>query len=329
MHDAVAGMPVLEGVLLQWSHLFQPYALNFVQYRKVVNLTLTAAGADTVTPYGVLPMVFQDVQQFTVPQSVLAEGTFYEFRQGFPFDTYTYYSDSVVVKTFDASSPYVNHVTPLATNQSLSVYWQVPEYSSGLVSYRIRVLYLGYGNGGASNAATWNVSKLNVFATMQLLASQTSFFVGCDDGGSGCLVPYTKYVLEFTGVRDTGDDMPVYVYTSTKHTVIAARKDNTAAMSLYIGPISVTLLSPISAVYSNTPINDTVFANTTLISARGDIKMTLYTSTVTSFGQHNVSILMTKEEHREMIKRVYAIASFSPLSLKFGNTSIAVTMLCM
>ena len=322
-----AASPTLSGVKLQFTKLLQPYALNFVQYRQVANLTLTAAQLDLSTPWKTIPAVFEDVQQFTIPSSILDNGTYYEIRQGFPFPSYTYYSSSAVVKTFDASSPFVNHVTPIATNQSLAVYWQPPEYIAGIAGYQVTVLYLVTGNGGITNAA-WNVSRLNMVATFQIPLTQLSIFVGCTDGVSGCLAPDTTYLLEFTVVRE-GVSSTSFVYTSTKKTVIAARKDNTAAMSLYIGPISVTLLSPISAVYSNTPINETVFANATLISARGDIKMTLYTSTVTSFGQHNVSISMTPEERRDLIKKVYAIASFSPLSLKFGNTSIAVTMLCM
>ena len=108
-----------------------------------------------------------------------------------------------------------------------------------------------------------------------------------------------------------------------------ASKTESAALSLYVGPISVTLLTSVPAVYNNTAINATVFANATLVSARGDVQLVLYSSTVTSYGGQSAKITLTAEERRSLIKQVYAAVSFTPLTLKIGNTSIGVRMYCL
>ena len=320
-------MPTLSGVQLQWSRLFQPYALNFVQYRKVMNLTLTAAAADDVTPFTVLPMVFEDVRQFTVPGSQLAAGTYYEFRKGFPFPTYTYYSDSVVVKTFDASSPFVNHVTPIGTNQSLSVYWQQPEYGTGLVGYNVRVLYLGYGNGGLSHAG-WNVSQLNVFATYHLALTQTSIFVGCTDGVNGCLAPYTTYLLEFAAVRERGLDAPSYVYTSTKKTAVVT-KVITDFIYVYGGWIVVDLQQSV-AQYNGSALTSTVLWPAYVVSHKGDINVTLSgESTVSSMSGTAVQITLGDAEYSSLVRQIGSHA-YSPLRLVTGtHQSFVLTSYCM
>ena len=102
-----------------------------------------------------------------------------------------------------------------------------------------------------------------------------------------------------------------------------------ALLSLYVGPLTVSLDTGVPA-YSAAPVNATIFANATITSARGDIQLTLRSSSVTSAGgTANASIALSDNERRALINQVYAAASFSPLTLKFGATSIAITMICM
>ena len=212
-------MPTLDGVQLEWSQLFQPYALNFVQYRKVMNLTQTAA-ADDLTPFTVLPMVFENsAQQFVVPQDVLLVGTYYEFRLGFPFPSYTYYTDSVVVMTFDSESPFVNNLVNSTTSTSISLSWEIPEYADGIFSYEVSYYVGDLGNGGVNNPS-WNVSALTFLGMMQATLIDSTAVLGCPSGtGPSCLVPYTTYLVQVTVIRKAGPDAPLTVYIATAPTV--------------------------------------------------------------------------------------------------------------
>ena len=325
--DAFMATPTLGGVQLQFTLLFEPYALNFVQYRQVANLTLSVSGNDVATPWLTLPMVFDsNAHTFLIPTHALLSGTYYELRQGYPFPTYTYFSDSVIAKTFDASSPFVNHVTPIATNESLAVYWQQPEYADGIVGYQVRVLFAGVGNGGLGNASL-NVSLLNVFATYQVPLTQTSVFVGCSSGpGNNCLAPSTTYLLEFTVIRQTGSDTPSYVYASTLQTVAAAVTD---FIFVHGGWIVVDMRHPIP-FYNGTPITSTVLAPAYVVSSNGNINVTLTaSSTVTSTSNSSMKIAIGDVEYGELVSQL-ALHAYSGLNLVVGDpTWFPLTSYCL
>ena len=326
--DTFTATPTLSGIQLQFSQLFEPYALNFVQYRQVVNLTLSAAASDAATPWLTLPMVFDsDAHAFLIPTHALLSGTYYELRQGYPFPTYTYYSDSAIVKTFDASSPFVNHVTPIATNGSLAVYWQQPEYLVGIVGYQVRVLFAGVGNGGLANA-NWNVSTLHVFGTYQVPLTQDSVLVGCaSDGSSGCLAPFTTYLLEFTVIRETGLDAPSYVYAATLPTVAAAATD---FIFLHGGWIIVDTKQALP-FYNSTPITATVLAPAYVASSDGSINVTLTAeSTVTSMANSTaVTIAVGSAEYGQLVSQL-ALHASTGLSLVVGDpTAFLLTPYCL
>ena len=213
--------PQLTGVLLQWSILFEPYALNFIQYRAVANLTLSKSGNDLSTPFTTLPMSFENAitHQFTVPQHALIAGAYYEFRLGYPFESYTYYTNSMFTKTFDASSPFVNNVQTWSIDTILSVSWGEPAYSDGIVGYSVSIWYEQIGNAGIARAQAWNVSTLNLVTSFDLTLAQTSFVYGCTAlGASDCLWPFTTYVVGVSVIRQTGVDVPEYIYVSTMAT---------------------------------------------------------------------------------------------------------------
>ena len=92
MQFLLAATVELGGVLLQWDHVQEPYAHNFVQYRPVANLTSTLAYNDTTTPWMTLPIIPQDIPSMLVPSSVLVGGAYYEFQLGFQSGIHTSFS---------------------------------------------------------------------------------------------------------------------------------------------------------------------------------------------------------------------------------------------
>ena len=272
--------------------------------------------------------MFEDVQQFLIPSHALLSGVSYELRQGYPFPTYTYYSDSAIVKTFDTSSPFVNHVTPIATNESLAVYWQQPEYADGIVGYQVRVLFAGVGNGGLGSA-NWNVSLLNVFGTYLVPLTQTSVFAGCTSVSNGnCLVPYTTYLLEFTVIRQTGSDTPSYVYASTLQTVVYVPVV-TNFIFLHGGWIVVDTKQSIP-FYNNTPITSTVLAPAYVASSDGNINVMLTAgSTVTSTSSSAVLVTVGNAEYGQLVSQL-ALHAYTGLSMVVSDpTWFSLTSHCL
>ena len=103
-----------------------------------------------------------------------------------------------------------------------------------------------------------------------------------------------------------------------------------ATLSLFTGPLNLDVgLNLAQAVQ---PINATVFANATITSARGDIHLVLYDSTVTSGGS-SASIALGDNERRSLINQVDLAANFSKLTFAFVLAGIRyaapITMTCM
>ena len=323
--------PQLTGVLLQWSILFEPYALNFIQYRAVVNLTLSESGNDLSTPFTTLPMSFENAitHQFTVPQHALIAGAYYEFRLGYPFESYTYYTNSMFTKTFDASSPFVNNVQTWSIDTMLSVSWGEPEYSDGIVGYNVSIWYAQIGNAGIARAQTWNISTLNLVTSFDLTLAQTSFVYGCTAlGASDCLWPFTTYVVGVSVIRQTGVDVPEYIYVSTMATAVASH--NTSSLFLYGGRINMHFVGavPMSA---NATIGSTFLSPVRLINEKGDLSLNLTESTVVSSSNTSVHIFLSGAEYLSLVSTIYLPAfTFSSMTLLYGNgQSIPLSIYCL
>ena len=226
-------MPLLTGMLLQWSHLFLPYEENFVQYRQVVNLTLSETMNDVTTPYTTLPMVFANgnTQQFLIPRSALSDGTYYEFRLGYPFPTYTFYTNTMIAKTFDVNSPFVNSIESSSLDTIFHMSWGAPEYSKNIIGYNVSIYHKQHGNAGATNP-TWGSVGSTLVTSFQLPLTQLSFSYGCTDlTANDCLTAFTTYLVQIAVIRTTGQDQPKNVYVSTQHTI--ASLHNSSSIYLY------------------------------------------------------------------------------------------------
>ena len=131
----------LGGVLLQWDHVQEPYAHNFVQYRPVVNLTASLSYNDTITPWTTLPVIPQEMSSMLVPANVLVGGAYYEFRLGFQSGLHTSVSNTLVAKAFDSNSALVNSIEWSSLDTIFSISWGRPEYSTEIIGYAVSIYY--------------------------------------------------------------------------------------------------------------------------------------------------------------------------------------------
>ena len=327
-----AALARLDGVLLQWSVLFEPYGLNFVQYRRVSNLTLSVTGNDDITPFSTLAMAFQSgsAHQFTVPRSGLVDGAYYEFRMGYPFTAYTYYTNSLIVKTYDVNSPYVGNVQSSSTDTQIVVSWTQPEYSDGIVGYAVTVLYQQAGNGGLTNPG-WNPNALNTVTSARLSLTQTSIVVGCIDlSALNCLQPYTTYLFEIAVIRQSGQDAPKAVYVSTEHSIPS--RHNSSLLFLYGGWITMNFTVAVP-LYNNASIGSTFLGLARLATVNGDLQLNLTSSTVTSITDTSLKITMSYSEY-QFIMAYFAVYTnlWSAARIYYGNSlqsNVPITVYCL
>lgn len=317
---------------LQWSKLFVPYALNFVQYRRVANLTVTLTGND-FSSYTTLPMVFENARtlDFKVPRSTLVDGVYYEFRLGFAFPTFTYYTNTRVLKTYDANSPFVGNVKTASTNSSISVTFSAPEFFDGVVGYSARLLYKDKGNGDVINPQ-WSASSLTVVESRDLSLTDTMLVFGCAEyTEDNCLVPFTLYAIELTVIRENGRDAPKTVYAATKVTTKVVVRRDRADLFLHGASIVVTFLNAVPMYGNNTAIGSTLFGSGAyIVNKKQDISQTLSLSTVTSVSSTVVRIVMPESEYQKLVANVRAPSlTFSTMYLHYGeNKTIEMGTYC-
>jgi hypothetical protein len=328
-----AAMAGLDGVQLRWLRLFSPYGSNFVQIRLVANRTQSLTELDT-TPFVTLPMVFSNSHalDFKVLAAYLTVGRYYEFRLGFPYSSYTYFTNSLFVKTYDASSPFVSRVQLSSTNASITVSWVAPEYADGIVGYRLQVLYSGTGNGALTNSQ-WSASALKVFVLIDVPFSSTRRTITCVNGtASACLSSFTKYVVSIAVIRQVGADSPlVFNVTTAKTVVIATAKRDVAQLFLFAGAISVSFASAGAPTYAvAAPIFDTIFWPAALTNKNNDIRLNLTSSTVQTLWDGTIKIEFSEAEFASLQTMAFAVSAFSTMSFHFGdNHTIAMTYHCL
>ena len=317
--------PLLTGMSLQWSHLFLPYEENFIQYRAVTNLTLTMTEQDTTTPFITLPMVFPNgnARQFTIPRYQLNDGTYYEFRLGYPFSTYTFYTNTMIAKTFDVNSPFVNSVVSSSLDTIISMSWGQPEYNTDLIGYSVSIYYKYLHNAGVANP-TWRPSDSTLVTSFQLPLTQLSFTYGCIDLSAGdCLTPFTTYLVDIAVIRTTGQDNPKGVYVSTQHTV--ASLHNTSSIYLYALKITMNFTVNVPTYTTGTPINETFLHPLNLHTTQiADLNINLTESTVQSVSDTSIVITMSLAEYEQMaFSTIYnADFVFTPFLIQYGPKSI-------
>ena len=317
--------PTLSGVLLQWSYLFQPFSANFVQYRQVVNLTLTATQSDLSTPYVTLPMVFANAEtlEFTIPSHSLSVGTYYEFRLGFPFPTYTFYTNTIVAKTFDSRSPFVSGIISSSTNSSISMSWNPPEYSDGVIGYSIQIYYKSVGNGGGHNRH-WTSDQLISLSNFSLGVSQPDFVFTCDLSGS-CLSAYTIYRIDISVNRQGSQGAAVSAFVSTLQTVVPLVQHDSASIFLFGKTITLKRAHGSQNYGSPTPINATNIYPVYLSSAHGEISnFMLSTSTAQSIDNMTVELTMSEDEFIHLYTTIFDSPTYSAVSMTYGTPAVSV-----
>jgi len=303
-----------------------------VQFRLVSNLTLSATGNDYSTQYTTLPMAFENglLHQFTVPASALVAGVYYEFRLGYPFSDYTYYTNTRLAKTFDSNSPFVNSFVATATDTHATISWGQPEYSDGIVGYGVTLSYEIRGNGGLTQAQ-WGASiKLITVLNVDVSLTQTSIDVGCDSlMMSACLFPYTTYQLSIAAIREGGRDQPKAFYFATEQMMQV--RVNTSSLYLYGGSITMNFTVPVPNYQSNTPIASTFLSPVMLSNKRGDIHLSLATSTVQSISSSIVKIVLSASEYNALVSKIMDPAfAYSSMTITYGgNNSLALGAYCM
>ena len=302
-----------------------------MQYRLVSNLTATATGTELSTGFVTLPMIFEDARtlQFLIPKEALIDGMSYEFRLGFPFPTYTFYTNTIVAKTFDASSPFVSHVQTSSTNSSISVSWDAPEYSDGIVGYSVAILFKTLGNGGSKHLS-WHNSDLTNLATLDLALTQTSLTYSCSSGEMSCITPYTTFKVEISVIRETGQDTPTSVFVATSRTVIEAEHKDIALYFFYGKTVTLTFVDAVPYFSSDTVITSTFLHPAYLRTAVGEVHFQFINSTVQSLSSNTMRISMPQDEWAVLYDQTNNNRTFSTATFYYGSgKSIPVSYYCL
>jgi hypothetical protein len=306
----------LGGIRLQWTKLYQPYTLNFVQYRSVVNLTLTGPNNDNTAAFKTLPMVFESSfsKEFLIPQFYLGDGVWYEFRLGFVFRDYTAYTNTRTAKTFDASSPFVNSVVLESTNQSISVSWEAPEYATGIVGYKVQISYLIRG----IVPGPWNTSLSILLDASQVPLTQKMVMLGCSpiEATSVCLYPSTTYLIEIAVIREGGVKKFSSFYYSTVATPMMAM--NISRLFFRGRSIKMNFVSAVPR-YNNTPISSTFLHLLRIGNAQNNVNINLTSSTVLSFSDTSLVVSLSIGEFKELAHQIYLANVFSVMTLYYGS----------
>jgi hypothetical protein len=305
----------LGGIRLQWSQLYQPYTLNFVQYRPIVNLTLTGPNNDNIAAFKTLSMVFESAfsKEFLIPRVYLGDGAWYEFRLGFVFSDYTAYTNTRTAKTFDASSPFVNSVVFQSTNQSISVSWEAPEYADGIVGYKTQISYLQRG----IVPGPWNTSLSTVLDATQVSLTHRTVMLGCSSfGTSGCLYPSTTYLIEIAVIRNSGIEKYVPFYYSTVATPMKAT--NMSQLFFRGGSIKMSFVSAVPR-YNNTPVSLSFLHPLRIGNANNNVNIDLTSSTVLSSSDASLVVWFSIGEFLDLSRQIYLANVFSAMTLYYGS----------
>ena len=309
----------LGGVLLRWDHVQEPYAHNFVQYRPVVNLTASLSYNDTITPWTTLPVIPQEMSSMLVPANVLVGGAYYEFRLGFQSGLHTSVSNTLVAKTFDASSPFVSNVMTEALDTILTVSWGEPVYNDDIVGYSLSIYYLQPGNAGVSNQQ-WGASVSTLVTSLMLPLTQRSLTYGCADlSASDCLTPYTTYLVDIAVIRTTGHDAPRSLFVSTQHPIESLH--NTSSIYLYALTITMNFTVSVPWYGQSTPVNATFLHPLNLHTTRSaDLSINLTRSMVTSVSSTSIKIILSLPEYEYITAATiyYPPFLFTPFMLRYG-----------
>jgi hypothetical protein len=276
-------------------------------------------------------MVFENshARTFEVPKKWLEEGVHYEFRMAYPFSSYTYRTNSLVVKTFDSTSPYVSSVVWSSTHERIYIDWEAPEYSEGLIGYRVNVSYLIEGNGDVLHPH-WSTSDLTVVGHADLSLTSTSATIGCHVDSAAitvCLFGYTMYYVEISVIRESGVDAPRTFYVVT--TLLERSAFDHSEIYIYTGDIFVMFVDEAEWMVSGMmAIGDTPFARARIESPSKDLVVELHNSTVVQTSPREFKIEMSYDEYHMMLTLIDRFEfTFTSLSLVYGAEQNSMPLL--
>ncbi len=305
-----------------------------MQYREVANLTVTRSANDVSTPFTTLPMLFTSAstREFVVPISVLKPGVYYEFRLGFPFTTHTYYTNSMLAKTFGPTSRVVANVVIKPSDTAVRLSWDAPENTIGFVGYRLAVYYSKLRNGAAKPfSPDADTRGLALFSSIEIVYALAAATFGCTNRSEPvpCLTPYTHYLMYFSVLRADGpDDVRTLPFT-TLHDL---QMSNSSALFLYGATLALTLTTTLP-VYANTPLGASLLYPVYLNNTNGDVTLALSEEgTVNSVSPSSVRISLVGADYDSLRAQLLAASlEFSPFSLFFGQESyrVPVSIYCL
>lgn len=294
-----------------------------------MNLTWTATHNDSATPYQTLPIVFENSHtlQFTVPKANLNAGTYYELRMGFPFPTHTFYTNSRVLKTYDANSPYVGNVQTSSTNGSVSLTWDAPEYADGIVGYTVRISYQTIGNGIISNPQ-WNSTTLTLLQSVDLSLSSTTITFGCLSGVTNgtCLSSYTTYYVDVSVIRELGPDPPRGFYVSTLQTIIPIVRYDTATFFLHGASVTFDFVLPVQTYSADTRVSSTFLFPLSIQTKLGDVVMSLNEAVVTSISNTSLVVTMSEDDYGILLNGLFNVRHLTRLQVTYGSASKTIVV---
>jgi hypothetical protein len=220
-------------------------------------------------------------------------------------------------KAFSAESAFVGHVLHTATATSMKVSWEAPEYSDELTGYQVSLWFKEVGNGDDENPV-WDADELVLYGRQTLSPGVRSALFGCSDGLAtiDCLSPYTHYFVEIAVLRGNVLESPLTFYTET-----LKRVRDQVEMFAHSGDIFVVFLSDKAMLYGpNTPIEDTIFINASMVTTNGDFYLSLRNSTVQSLSPSTFHLRMSDEDFKYFIDAVvYSGSIYSERVLIFGR----------
>jgi hypothetical protein len=266
-----------------------------------------------------------DLSYSVIPKTELCDDCFYAVRLVLRGRSRLSYSDSIPVRTLGDSQVNVVVSTYNTTNSSISIAWDTPLHSVGILGYEVRLLVNTTLNSLLiDEASAWNVSQLTVVTSSRLPVSQRSLSFGCPALAQECLVSSTIYVVEITVLRETGLRDVSLKFIATRAASVQFVRKNEAQLYLHGGSLTLTFASAMPIVSVNTSAASTYLYPLLIVDANWDLD--LGDSVVLSSTAFEVVLSLSQATYTEMLHYLQTDPSSLGLKVLFGNGSLEVPL---
>jgi hypothetical protein len=266
-----------------------------------------------------------------LPSHLLLHGRFYEFRLGYRFPSYTYFSNVITIQTLSNSSLLVAKLHASTTNQSALITWAPPEYIADVVGYHVFVSFLASGSAGASTIGDF--ASIGFSESIFLPLMQNSIFIGCLDNtldGSQCLSPFSSYLIRVAVITSKAPQKPSSLVFTTKATVTPTERFDEASFYALAGLITLTFVAEMPVIADTTPIAASFLNQSVIVSQDGGFRLALLSATVRSRSSTVINVHLSLAEMNHTISYIYnASQSYSPLSLKYSGRALLLKPQCL